>query len=381
MRAEANLERLAGSVSPSAVRDYAKATGWEQVKDGAKGRIYLLRHSVDRLRQLIIPMDFSEDYADVIVDAASRLADLEGRSVEAVLTDLMTPDADILRFRIATRHEEEATLPLQEGINLLDGAKKAVLAAACSVVNPQSHHPRMSRTEADQLLSSCRLGQTERGSFIVKIACPLSAVKGNSAATPFVRMTTSLLLASAFRIVEAIERDEVESVYEDLPDRPVISSNFCDAILQMQDTKENASLSISAQWANTTPIQRDNAPPAEITFKADYFDAVENIYQRLRPSAEDSESIFPATVETLNGDVGEDGKRSGDVTLHVFKDEEVIPARVSLDSDQYLIADKAHMEGSLVVFKGILQRGRRIHKITRVEKFGLLMPEKSGGTL
>lgn len=232
MNPDASLERLASGVSPSAVRDYAKANGWEQVKEGAKGRVFLFRHTIDKLRQLIIPMDFSPDYAEVIVDATARIATLEGRPIEAVLTDLLMPDADILRFRVATRDEAGGTLPLQEGINLLDGAKKAVLAAACSVVSPQSHHPRMSRTETAQLLSSCRLGQTENGSFVVKIACPLSAVKENSADLPFVRRTTEFLLKSAYRIVDAIERDEVESVYEDLPGQPVISSNICDAILQ-----------------------------------------------------------------------------------------------------------------------------------------------------
>src|SRR5229473_4018172 len=129
MKADASLERLAKGVSPSAIRDYAKATGWEQVREGVKGRIYLLRHSTDRLRQLVIPMDFSDDYAEVIVDATSRIASLEGRPTEAVLTDLLTPDADILRFRVAAR-DVDVTLPLQEGIDLLDGAKKALLAAA-----------------------------------------------------------------------------------------------------------------------------------------------------------------------------------------------------------------------------------------------------------
>ncbi|MGC1685381.1 MAG: hypothetical protein WA734_07170 [Candidatus Acidiferrales bacterium] len=379
MKADTSLEQLAKGISPSAVRDYAKATGWEHVRDGVKGRIYLFRHSTDRLRQLAIPMDFSEDYADAIVDATTTIASLEGSSVHAVLTDLMMPDADIIRFRVATRDEAGGTLPLQEGINLLDGARKAVLAAACSVVTPQSHHPRMSRTESDQLLSSCRLGQTEKGSFVVKIACPLSAVRENSGDIPFVRKTTKLLLKSAHRIVEAIERDDVESVYSDLPNQPVISSNLCDAILQMQDTKENASLSISAKWASVLPEPSEPDLPPEVTFNPDYFGIVEDIHLRLRPSSEDSELVFPASVETLNGDVGDDGRRSGDVMLYVFNEQEILRARVTLDPDQYEIADQAHMEASFVLVKGVLHRGRRVHRITDIELFQLLRPEPSGG--
>lgn len=378
MKVDAALERLAASVSPGAIRDYAKAAGWELVREGVRGRVYLLRHPTDRLRQLIVPMDFSEDYAEVVVDVAARLAAEEKKSIEAVLNDLMTPDSDILRFRVETRDEHGVTLPLQEGINLLDGAKKAVLAAACSVVNPQSHHPRMRRTESEQLLSACRLGQTEKGSFIVKIVCPLSAVKEGSTDRPFVRRATKLLLKSAHRIVEAIERDEVESVYQELPDQPVISSNLCDAILQMQDTKENASLSISAQWASVMPDPGDPDLPAEVRFNPEYFDIVEDIQLRLRPQEGESESVFPASVETLNGDLGEDGRRSGEVMLYVFNEDEILRARVTLDADQYAIADKAHMDGLFVVFRGLLQRGRRVHRINRVETFSLLNSATTG---
>jgi hypothetical protein len=373
MKADASLERLARGISPSAIRDYAKATGWEQVCEGVRGRIYLLRHSTDRLKQLVIPMDFSDDYAEVIIDATSRIASLEGRRTEAVLTDLLTPEADILRFRVATR-DVEITLPLQEGIDLLEGAKRALLTAACSVVNPRSHHPRMSRSESDQLLEACRLGQTEQGSFVVKIACPLSAVGRGPSETPFVRRTTELLIKSAHRIVDAIERDQVESVFEESPVLPTISSNLCDAILQMQATKENASLAISAQWASVLPEPTQPDLPAEVRFNPDYFDIVEDIYLRLRPSEGDSISVFVGTVETLNGDLGEDGRRFGEVMLYIFHEDEILRARVTLTADQYAIADEAHMNGTMVVLNGTLRRGRRVHRVTEIQSFEPFRP-------
>ncbi len=44
-----------------------------------------------------------------------------------------------------------ATCLLDHGINIFLGTKKAILAAACSVVQPQPFHPRLSQTEAEQL--------------------------------------------------------------------------------------------------------------------------------------------------------------------------------------------------------------------------------------
>jgi len=103
MPAEANLERMARDISPSELRDYARASGWEQVRDRVEGRIYLLRHATEELRQIAIPMDVGDDYAEAFVDAVARLAKQERRAVEAVLTDLLTPGSDILRL-VEDRH-------------------------------------------------------------------------------------------------------------------------------------------------------------------------------------------------------------------------------------------------------------------------------------
>jgi hypothetical protein len=228
----------------------------------------------------------------------------------------------------------------------------------------------MSRSESAQLLEACRLGQTEQGSFIVKIACPLSAVDRRPSEIPFARKTTELLIKSAHRIVDAIERDQVDSIFEESSHLPMISSNLCDAILQMQATKENASLTISAQWASVLPEPTQSADlPAEVKFNPDYFDVVEDIYLRLRPSEGDSVSVFVGTVETLNGDIGEDGQRFGEVILYLFHEDEILRVRVTLTAEQYAIADDAHMNGTMVVVKGTLRRGRRVHRITELQSF------------
>jgi hypothetical protein len=378
------LFEIAKSVSPQSAREYAKANGWEQVKEGVKGRIYLFRHSEEKLRQLIVPMDATTtDYAEMILEAASKLAAMEERPLDAVLNDLLLPNADILRFRLVEPEAANGSVPLQDGINLLEGAKKALLAAACSVVSPRSHHPRMSRTEADSLLASCKLGQTERGSYTMKIECPLEAVEEEAPLLqghePFVRRTTKLLLQSSQRIVQGIERDEVETIYEEQSGQPVISSNLCDALLQMQSVKDDATLSLSAKWASIKPEPASTGIPTEVRFNPDYFPVISDIYTKLRPAGEERESIFVATVETLNGDIGPDGRRAGDVGLWVFHEDETLPTRVNLNANEYEIADRAHMTGGIVVLKGVLHRGRRVHKITKIEVFKPLEEASSGG--
>ena len=81
------------------------------------------------------------------------------------------------------------------------------------------------------------------------------------------------------------------------------------------------------------------------------------------------------TVETLNGDVGEDGKRYGEVVLSVLlpDEDELIKARTSLNSSEYEKAVQAHEKGrSYVKLKGHLTRGLRISRIDKAEGFSLV---------
>ncbi|MBM3460125.1 MAG: hypothetical protein FJX77_16520 [Armatimonadetes bacterium] len=93
------------------------------------------------------------------------------------------------------------------------------------------------------------------------------------------------------------------------------------------------------------------------------------------PGAPRPEKLF-GTVESLDGTVGPDGRRAGDVLLCLFLEEgETTTARASLTADQYGIADRAHMAGrGFVWIRGVLRRGARIGRIERVEEFHLARP-------
>lgn len=164
---------------PLTVRHYAEARGWTLI-DGIPGSLLVLEHPEHGLRQLQIPTDERDpSFFDAMSHVLIRLVELEQRSAEAVLEDLQSSDADVLRVRVANHDAEGGQLSLAADVALREGARRALLASACSVINPVPYHPRMSRSEPDSLLAACRAGQTERGSYVVKIICPLHAVKGD----------------------------------------------------------------------------------------------------------------------------------------------------------------------------------------------------------
>lgn len=370
-------------ISPQHVRSYAIAKGWQRVPK-VNGNIALFQRPTDDWRQLIVPMDESmEDYSQRIFEVVEKLAELESRSIVQVLNDLIMAEADVLRYRVMSSATGKGTVPLVEGFKLLEGAKKSVLAAACSVVHPVSYHPRMTQRKAQQLLQACQLGQTERGSFTLTVSCPLRAVEEDQSllpgSIPFTRQATVLLIQSMHEIVSAIESDRVsqfvdsqlasaESNEQISPtSRTVISANLCSALLNMQPSEEDSDLTVSATWAATLPNETDL--PTSVRIKRDYFPIIGDVYEELRPSESPTASLFVAYVDTLNGQPNKNGEVQGDVTLSVFYEEELWKAHVDLGAAEYQIAVDAHRNASMVRFKGILHPGRRSHRITDVSNF------------
>src|SRR5437016_5561685 len=106
-------------IKPQQVRSYALAKGWKRV-EGVNGHIALFEHPKGANDQLIVPMEETfDDYAKRLRELIENLAAFERRSPITVLNDLIMPDSDILRFRVASPATGRGSIPLNEGIRLL----------------------------------------------------------------------------------------------------------------------------------------------------------------------------------------------------------------------------------------------------------------------
>lgn len=358
-------------ITPQQVRSYALAKGWQRVA-AVNGDIALFQHPGGNFDQLIVPMDESlDDYGKRLREVVGNLAEFEARPAAEVLTDLIAPESDTLRYRVASLATGRGSIPLVDGIRLLDGAKRSILAASCSVVNPVAHHPRMSRAEAQQLLCACHLGQTENESYAISVSCPLRAVEQDQPLLPghepFTRRAVSLLMRSISRLVSAIESDNIPSVFQAGPQQPALSANLCDALLQMQPQEEGSHLDIKASWAATLPAQ---APiPAAVRIKHEYFPIIGDVFKELQAEKAPESSLFVGYVDTLNGQPDGEGRMQGDATISIVHEEELRKAHVELNPKDYQVAIHAHSIAGAVKFKGILHLGRRTHRISNISEF------------
>ena len=267
-------------------------------------------------------------------------------------------------------------MPLDHAIGMLVGARRQLLAAACSELRPERYHPRMSLAEAEQLLQQCRLGQTERSSFTVTLACPLHAVPEPPNLideTPFTRRVTALLMRSLHRLYLALDADELAPLLNPGENEPVISANLCEGLLDMTPEGDGSTLTISASWARTLPPSAAVPLPRVVRLRQETFVLIEKVAEKLRPAHAPQRQTLFGFVDTLNGRPNADGQMEGQVILRLVDPaSDALRARTDLNATDYHTAWLAHGENRPIRLQGIVRRVGRIYRIDEVTGFRLL---------
>lgn len=372
-------------IASADLRDYAKFLGWNFLPEAIKDRLFVASNPSFSKRQINFPIDTSApDYAEAIGLAIAKVADLHGKTLSSVLSEIQELKDDTLRFRIIDTRNEQSFIPLSYAVAAINGAKELFISAACSVLKPQAHHPRMNRSEAIELIEKSRFRHTETGSFVLKVSSPLKAVDiqanlFNDETMPFVRQTSLTINKGLNELIMAIQADTLTNLVDDIKQgtNPYISSNLCKAISNFQEQHDEFDLLIDFNFAGSLALPPNLSIAREIKIQKDYFSRIDDVRRELRNTEQQKkkEDVFMATVEQLAGDFGDDGLRSGNVILNLYQEEEIIKAKTTLNSDHYNEAYKAHMtSGAYIKIKGKLHPGNQPRNLTDVTLFELILP-------
>jgi hypothetical protein len=379
---------LVRRVKVQTVEAYLASQGWDV---SHRGNLSVVYRPSGRTRGFGVAIPNTEELGDFELRMAEVLAEiavLEERPSTDLLFELLRPDSDTLRFRRDELGTEDGSISFDEGLSLLGGTRKAILSSACAILRPyQQFHPRMTDPQAGELVGRCRLGQTERGSFVATVVLPLKTDQETSnapfgeqslpeiAANSLSRKVSAYLLQSIERISTAVERKESESLLKLAVGTPIITANLCEALREMMPQSATGRLEVSAGWAVLAP--QDNSVPRSVSIPGEYAPVLEEVARRLRPSAEPQASTFVGKVDTLSGEPNADGKMHGDTTLKLQADDELVSAKVFLGPEEYQIAVAAHGADRYVTITGVLHRAKRMHSLESYSAFSLL--NLSGG--
>ena len=347
---------------------YLRNTGWQRIETGKESLVIFQKESRGQFFETLLPLN--KDFADYnyrIVEVLEAIAQVEEREVHQVLTDLSLPPSDIVRFRVINKDTVGGTISFLEGFSLLESAKKALFTTACDIIQPEKYHKRLGLKGAQQFIEECRLGQTEKGSFVASVICPFMndtledrgvqlSIFNNEEEfkSSFTRKVTVKLMKSLLTMKSAIDRGEESRIIE-LDGDEVISANFLESIVELNSTKANSEIEINTSWS---VFARGNGLGfRSIKLTNDYIPVIESIINKIRPVDAGIDDEFIGRISQTKADPDPYTRNEGEIILnYVLGDEEnVSKARVILNSADYEKACEAHKNGKTVRIKGKLK--------------------------
>jgi hypothetical protein len=368
------LHTLAQNIKPFHAQRYLVAKGWREIKGIPRKDIFLFKHSGTDQRIMIPCEDHYELYAADILSSAQQLQGIEKRDLVSILTQLANPDIDILRYRIQSQHVEIGTLSLSVVNKFISGVVDSLRASLCDIQNShQAHHTKMSNKFITQTLEHVQFGQTEYGSFVVKIMAPIDIADEDNTFEVMrnitIRQGIVHLLQSANQMICVIQENNTQSFIEAIKERPPFSDNLVNALLDMQ-LWEDATIELSSEWA---PILPEERTPAKITIPAEYFKDIEKISRSIAPPIEKQAiEIFTGFVMDLEGETNERGKKQGLVRVKVSTyDKESFTAFINLPEYEHDLAISAYRENLPITFSGKLIRCKNCYEILNIKLFRL----------
>ena len=342
-------------ISPAALSAYARSAGWRKIEDyGAHSDVY----AAEEMPEVILPRtERLGDYASVVSRLITIFAEAAGRDELSLYRDLVTADSDVVRARVT--ETDDGSLALNRGVDLISGTRDLVLAAACSLREPQPLYRIGANREANDLLEGIRLGQTEHGSFVVTLVTPVVSPPlptlfqeyddSDDSDDPIERRMTRRLVEALTATCDATERATAGdgSAFSESVDRGV-SANLCDALVKL--IGPFPTLDISVAWARTRPIS-----PSREVFRLARADAaiLSEAARQFRNREPQPDMCLFGTVQRLRRDEDE---VSGTINLRTSIDGKNRSVAVVLKKTEYDRAIQAHKERMPIILQGDLER-------------------------
>lgn len=346
-------------ITPAALRAYAVAQGWRRLESfGEHSDIYARANS----EEVILPATATiADYSSVVSALIRIFAKAEDQSELQLYKDLSTADQDVIRVR-APSAEDDGSMRLEAGVELVVHARDLLLSAACSVTDPRPAYRAGRIKEATEYLDRVRLGQTEQGSFVVTLLSPVPPTLTEPAQTslwptpsedPFERQVTRRLVQGLEAARDAIEdsnRGGGFSVFERAVQHGV-SANLCEAAAKL--IERGHGLDVSVTWARTRLAPERSR---KISFAAPDADVLKEVARLFRDRVPRFDERLEGYIVKL---VRSEDENDGHATLRTLIGNRQVSVRIDLPQIVYEAAVRAHESQSAVSVIGDLVRDKQ----------------------
>jgi hypothetical protein len=264
------------------VAAYLRAAGWLDATRVPGGAHVWQKETPKGPAEVWVPLDHDlADYAARMAETLQVLATVEDRSELEVLADLTTVSQDVIRVRVLGRDPGGHSLPLEDGVLLVQGSRDMVMAAACAALEPRPLFATRKPTKAVEYLQGVKLGPPERGSFVLAIQSPvppglhptLPELEGH-VEQPYERQVILTLhgaIVAARQAAEAALLADSLDPFAKAVDAGV-SVNLCSALVKVHEAGGEGGIDLGFSWSRRRPAGPTLAP--RLAIPAEAFQAI-----------------------------------------------------------------------------------------------------------
>lgn len=371
------------ALSASEVMSYLRSHGWHEDDSTERASIWTQHKAGSGYFEAAVPLSTdSADYALRMGEVLRTLHEFENRSQMEVYSDLLTTLADVIRVRIDDPDFKNGTLPVDANVQIAQKTRDLLMAAACSTTEHRPVWHSRKPSEAIDQVRKTRIGQSERGSYVVTIVCSvpprLEAPNDGQLferSEPFSRRMTQGLATSLDAINRAAARaaasGELASFEESVSKG--VSANLCEAVAGFWANEESdRKVDFQFSWSGARPVAQNT--PSMVRFSYDRIPLIleASRLMRERRPVEDFE-LEGAVISLHSEDVATSGKIS--VLGHI--DGHLRRVHVELSEPDYSLAIHAHQNQSVFRCTGTLVREGRSFALQHPHSVDVLSSDAS----
>lgn len=364
--------KVLNTLKPTDMVAYLRASGWQRESD-LDGNAELWISPGSGKSDVLVPLRrAARDYALRASEFLKILEDVEGRSQQEIFDDIEPTSSDVIRLRTASSEAATSgTISLDSGVVLFEEARDLVLAAACATVQPKTFWARRRPPKAVEFMKGIRLGQTERGSYVVTIQSPVSPALRTEIQPeqPFERRVIETLSQSLSALQTAARQANSTGDMKPFQESVDlgISANLCDSVVRLFEAGLSADLDVTFSWSRNRPSQ--NGPVSSISLSSEFKPVIEEASRLFKQSAPEDDFELIGFVERLDRDMGAE---TGQVFVNTLMDERPRRVAIELSDPAYQVALTAHGDTRPVSCTGELVKTGRSYELRNPRDFRLL---------
>ena len=198
-----------------------------------------------------------------------------------------------MRLRAPARDAVDGSLAIETAVSFVESARDLMLAAACAAIDKRSYFATRKAQQATDYLQRVRMGQTERGSFVLTILSPvppnLKSEQGALFAVeppdPYERTVTRTLARSLAAGAAAAETAVAQGDMQPFIDAVQwgVSANLCEAIVRISHVSIDEGIDVAIAWSPSRMVAAET--PHRIRLQGDAIPVIEEAGRLFRETS------------------------------------------------------------------------------------------------